>query len=468
MNIATSTSRPRQIPSAATLRTRRTRRYTRKDIVEALVPLSSAVAVALFFADGGARYFGTVPETIIGTGILAGLVGTNLLLIMFILAARVPFIEKVVGHDRALTFHNQLGKPVLYLITAHFAGLIVGTALTTETPVIQQAVNYWNADGDMLKAFLAFAGMIIVVVSSIVAARRVLPYVVWHAIHLATYAVLLLSIPHQFEWGGMFAEGTAARIYWAALFIVTVLSVLIFRVIVPVVHNLRHRLVVARVDTIAPGVVSVYITGRDLDRWVFPSGSFGQWRFITPRMMWEAHPFSVSAAPNGRYIRLTVRALGDNTTALQRIRVGTRVWAEGPYGVFTDTVRTSPKVVLMAAGIGAAPIRALLEDLPAHRGDVTVILRASDAEPYLVNEITELCRSRGAKLVTLSGGRANTASWLPTEEWANGENITHYVHKPRECDYYICGPSEWMANVRADLAVHKVPAHAVHWEEFAW
>jgi hypothetical protein len=54
VNIATPTTRPRQIPSAATLRTRRTRRYTRKDIVEALVPISSAIAVALFFADGGA------------------------------------------------------------------------------------------------------------------------------------------------------------------------------------------------------------------------------------------------------------------------------------------------------------------------------------------------------------------------------------------------------------------------------
>ncbi len=432
------------------------------------MPLTSAVAVALFFADGGARYFGTVPQTIIGIGILAGLVGTNLLFIMFILAARVPMIEKVVGHDRALTLHNTLGKPVLYLITAHFAGLVVGTALTTDVPVVQQVVTYWNADGDMLKAFLSFIGMIVVVVSSIVAARRVLPYAVWHAIHLATYAVLVLSIPHQFEWGGMFAEGTAARAYWMALFFGTVLSVVIFRVIVPVAHNLRHRLVVARVDTIAPGVVSVYITGRNLDRWVFPSGSFGQWRFITPRMMWEAHPFSVSAAPNGRYIRLTVRALDDNTTALQRIRVGTRVWAEGPYGVFTDTVRSSPKVVLMAAGIGAAPIRALLEDLPADRGDITVILRASDAEPYLVNEITALCRARGATLVTLSGRRPNTASWLPTEEWANGENISHYVRKPRDCDYYICGPSDWMINVRADLAAHKVPAHAVHWEEFAW
>lgn len=168
MNNTTTPLRQRHSPSAATLRTNRSRRYARKDFWESLVPLTSAAAIALFFADGGARYFDTVPNTITGIGIVAGLVGTNLLLNMFVLAARVPFIEKVVGHDRALTLHNQLGKPVLYLIIAHFAGLIVGAALTTDTPVVQQLVEYWNADDDMFKAFLSFIGMIVVVATDIV------------------------------------------------------------------------------------------------------------------------------------------------------------------------------------------------------------------------------------------------------------------------------------------------------------
>lgn len=468
MNPVTFPRHRRAVPSAAALATRRNRRYTAKDAWESLIPITSALVIALFFADGGASYFGTVPDAVIGIGIMAGLVGTNLFLIMFVLAARVPAIERIVGHDRAIALHNTMGKPTLYLIVAHFVGLVLGNALVSNVSVVQQTLDFWNADEDMLKAFLSFIAMIVVVVSSIVAARKALPYAVWHAIHLTSYAVMVLSIPHQFSWSGLFAEGTAARVYWAALFVVSIGSVVIFRFGVPLVKNLRHRLVVQRVDTIAPGVVSVYLSGRNLRSWRFPAGSFGQWRFLTPALMWEAHPFSVSAAPNGDFIRLTVRALGDNSTRIQKVRVGTRVWAEGPYGVFTSAVRTSPKVVLIAAGIGAAPIRALLEDLPAHRGDITVILRASDSEPYLLDEIRALAKSTGARLVTLSGRRPNTASWLPHEEWANGENITHYVSRPRDYDYYICGPSDWMEHVRSDLAAHKVPAHAVHYEEFAW
>ena len=38
--------------------------------------------------------------------------------------------------------------------------------------------------------------------------------------------------------------------------------------------------------------------------------------------------------------------------------------------------RTTDRVLLVGAGVGATPVRAILDDLPAHV-DVTVILRAS-------------------------------------------------------------------------------------------
>ena len=53
---------------------------------------------------------------------------------------------------------------------------------------------------------------------------------------------------------------------------------------------------------------------------------------------WTAHPFSLSAAPDGRSLRITVKALGDHTARMGEIPIGTRVVAEGPFGVFTDGV----------------------------------------------------------------------------------------------------------------------------------
>jgi ferredoxin-NADP reductase len=124
-----------------------------------------------------------------------------------------------------------------------------------------------------------------------------------------------------------------------------------------------------------PGVVSIYVTGRDLDRLAVRSGQYFVWRFLTRNDWWRAHPFSISSAPNGEWLRITVKALGDWSTELQRVAIGTRVFIEGPYGAFTGARRTRPRVLLVAGGIGIAPLRALLEALPANRGDLTLLYR---------------------------------------------------------------------------------------------
>src|SRR5205823_3432242 len=112
----------------------------------------------------------------------------------------------------------------------------------------------------------------------------------------------------------------------------------------------------------------VHLTGRDLRRVGTQAGQFFLWRFITRDRWWQAHPFSLSAAPDGQALRITVKALGDFTARLREIHPGTPVFAEGPYGTFTAARRRQPRAVLIAGGIGITPLRALLETLPARRG----------------------------------------------------------------------------------------------------
>ena len=55
--------------------------------------------------------FSTPAGSFTALGIVAGLAGMDLVLLMLLLAARIPFIDTTVGHDRALEFHRKLGKP---------------------------------------------------------------------------------------------------------------------------------------------------------------------------------------------------------------------------------------------------------------------------------------------------------------------------------------------------------------------
>ena len=77
--------------------------------------------------------------------------------------------------------------------------------------------------------------------------------------------------------------------------------------------------------------------GRGLDGCGAEPGQFFRWRFLTRELWWAANPYSLSAAPHRGVLRITVKAAGDHSAALARLRPGTRVLAEGPYGAFTAT-----------------------------------------------------------------------------------------------------------------------------------
>ena len=458
--------------TAPTLQKQITTRYRwrlrREDVLESIIYLTTAISLALFFADGGAIYFTDIKEIPTGLGIVAGLVGTNLLLIMLLLAARIPVIDRTFGHDKAIAVHNKLGKPVLYLILAHMVLLLIGYGVSTGTNIIAEAIDMIVNLPDMGWAFISTGLFILVVVTSLVIVRRKLAYQFWFAVHLLTYAAVLLALPHQFSNGQLFAEGTAARWYWMAITVATFASIVIWRIILPTALSLKHKLVVSAVEVDGPGVVSITMTGEKLDTLYARGGQFFNWRFWAPGLWWDSHPYSLSAAPDGQSLRITVRDLGDSSNKLLRLKPGVKVSFEGPYGMFTDASRTTTKRVFIGAGIGITPLRALLEDSDNSPTNTTVILRGSTNEQvYLWDETYELCVQRAAYLRVLVGHRPRGVhTWLSNDAYQAGETLETLAPDIRHADVYICGPTPWLDLVEADVKELGVPEHRIHAERF--
>jgi ferredoxin-NADP reductase len=192
------------------------------------------------------------------------------------------------------------------------------------------------------------------------------------------------------------------------------------------------------------------------------AGQFFLWRFLTRDRWWQANPFSLSAAPDGRSLRLTAKAVGEGSAGLFRIRAGTRVFAEGPYGAFTGLHRRAPNALLIAGGVGITPIRALLEELQGH---VIVLYRVnSNADAVLLRELHALAHRRGA-VVHLLPGPPNAVS-------VNGpllgpHNIAALVPDVLHRDVYVCGPPGMAGAVLESLRLLGVPRDQVHAERFA-
>ncbi|MEQ1736572.1 MAG: ferric reductase-like transmembrane domain-containing protein, partial [Rhodoglobus sp.] len=367
---------------------------------------SGAAAAALFLASGGDSQFTSPAEVITSLGIIAGLVGTDFVLVMLVLAARVPLIDRAVGHDRAVATHRRLGKPALYLLLAHGVFLLVGYGMSSGYDPIAELGPMLSLP-DMPLAFVGLGLLVAVVISSLVAVRRRFSYEAWHIIHLMSYLAVAFALPHQLSVGGVLASGTAQRVYWIALYVLALGAIIVFRFLSPVVSSIRHGMRVSAVQQVAPGVASIHLQGTKLRSLGSAGGQFFIWRFWSARTWWHSHPVSLSAVPTDSHARITVRDLGNGSRRISAVPIGTRVSIEGPYGLFTDAARTAPKLAIIAAGIGVTPIRALLEHARFAPGEATVLLRAtSSEETYLWDEVYEIAAAKGATVYSMIGKRA--------------------------------------------------------------
>ncbi|HEV7741327.1 MAG TPA: ferredoxin reductase family protein [Pseudolysinimonas sp.] len=445
------------------------RRARRSDLLVTLLWASGAAAVALFLMSGGAGQFTSAGEAITSLGIVTGLIGSDLILVMLVLAARVPLLDRTIGHDRAIAVHRTLGKPALYLLLAHGILLLIGYGITSGADPIAE-IAPMLALPDMPLAFIGTGLLIAVVFTSLVAVRRRFSYEGWHLVHLLSYLAVAFALPHQLSVGGVLAEGTAQRVYWIALYVLAFGSIATFRFIEPAVSSLRHRITVAGVTPVAAGVVSIHLRGRNLRALGSAGGQFFIWRFWTGSTWWHAHPISLSAMPTDTTARITVRDLGAGSKRISRIPPGTRVSIEGPYGIFSDAARTAPRMAVIAAGVGVTPVRALLENAPLQPGEATIVLRAGSAdETYLWDEIGEVAAAKGLTLYTMVGHRALAGpAWMTAADARRGVQLDSVFPDLARSDLYICGPTTWLEAVVADARAHGVPEHRIHAERFDW
>src|SRR5919205_2012480 len=120
------------------------RRLLRADALTVAAWSSLAASVALWLADGGLTAAYSPAGRVTALGVVAGLAGMDLVLLMLLLAARIPFIDGAVGHDRALEFHRKLGKPSLYLLLAHGLLIVVGYGMAEGLDPVSEAVALWE------------------------------------------------------------------------------------------------------------------------------------------------------------------------------------------------------------------------------------------------------------------------------------------------------------------------------------
>ncbi len=392
---------------------------------------------------------------------LTGLEAGYAVLVALLLMARIPALDRRVGSDQLAQLHAWVGRWIIGTAVAHTILAILGYASLANRSIPGEIADLNTQDADVLLATVALGLFLLVGVTSARAARKRLQYETWYMVHLYTYLAIALSFAHEFSTGADFRY-LDARIIWSAMYLAVAITLLRYRVVEPLRVNWRHRLRVLDVYLESPDTVSVYLTGRGLDRLDAQPGQFFRWRFATRGLWWAATPYSLSAPASPDVLRITARMVGRHSNQLKTLPIGTRVFVEGPYGALTSQQAHHRRAVLIAGGVGITPLRALFETLPAT--DITLLYRASSqADLVLTDELNTIARERHATVHYLTGHRRRGDA-----DPLSAASLRRLLGSLADHDIYLCGPPGMTASVRRALHELGVADTDIHEELFTF
>ncbi len=211
-----------------------------------------------------------------------------------------------------------------------------------------------------------------------------------------------------------------------------------------------------------------------------PLPAFQAGQFVVLRLLIDLgeppvlRSYSLSDLPAADHFRISVKSelngIGSSFLC-NRAREGDLLDVSAPRGSFTLRPGQSP-VVLLSAGVGATPVMSMLHSLAAERSQQETwwIYGARNRVDHPFAEesrslLNQLSRGRGYIVYS----RPSATDEVGTDFDSPGHidaALLERIGVPRNSDFYLCGPTSFLQNMRDGLRNWGVPAENVHTEIF--
>jgi predicted ferric reductase len=413
----------------------------------------------------GHTMFNSVGDFFTVLGRLCGLLAVYFVLLQFLMMGRTRWIEGIFGLDKITRIHRLNGYLSITFIILHPIFIVIGYSFLGKIGLWAQIIDLLTNYEDTLEALIAVILFITIVFFSIYIVRKRLKYEYWYWIHLMTYLAIIFAWGHQLKLGGDFVSNTLFSSYWYALYIFVFGNFAIFRFITPVYKIMRFGFYVSDIKAETHDVNSIYISGNHLENYKVNPGQFVMVRFLAWPHLLESHPFSISQIPQKGVMRLSVKAVGDFTKTINNIKKGTKVYIDGPYGIFTKKVLTRDKVLCIAGGIGITPLRVLSEELAKEGKDLQFIyINRNEKDIAFKKEMDMLSKTYHFPIhyvLTQEKKQGYQSGRL------NEELIAKLVKDFKQRDIYLCASWPMMQSTIKQLEQMGVQHSQIHYERFS-
>ncbi len=400
-----------------------------------------------------AERFATPASALKSLANIAALVGTAAFAVALVLGSRLRVVERLfAGLDRTYRAHRFLGLVAVSLVALHTLLLVLSRALLAGGSAWKLFTP--SAGWRIFVGVVALAGLLAGLALTMFARMRHETFV---RVQRSIAIVFLVASVHVFVVPGTKASSRPLTVYLALL---TALAVGAFarRSLLARLLTRRHRYRVEGVNRLAEDAVEI-VLAREGGRLRFRPGQFVFVRFA--ELPGEAHPFSITSAPDEATVRLVVKALGDHTRALMDLPPGGSAELEGPYGTFSHLALTNPRQVWIAGGIGITPFLSMARSLDGtgHQIDLYYCTLAAE-QAYFLNELFQLAdRNPGLRVIPIR--KASLGQLSADDIEAASRNLS-------DKDILICGPPVMIGDLTGQLRARGVPRARIHYEGFSF
>ena len=393
-----------------------------------------------------------------------GYSGLAMMGMQFGLTARFRQVTEPWGEDVIYHFHRQISLIAVGLVIAHPIILFV------VRPELVALLNFIQAPWRARFATLSTCSLIVLVVTALWRAKWNIRYETWHLWHIIlAVSAIAAGLAHMVGWS-FYLVDPWKRALWTGLTIFWIALLLYVRIVKPMFMLRRpYRVSEVRKERGDTSTLVMHPDGHPGFR--FSPGQFGWLTVWGSPFKITGHPFSFSSSAevtDGR-VEMSIRNLGDFTSAIYNVPVGQRVYLDGPYGAFTMG-NPADMHVLIAGGVGITPMMSIIRTL-ADRNDTrpAILLYGSrDWESITFREELEALKTR--LNLTVVHVLANPATgWTGEQGFITADVFKRHLPPPyADHEYFICGPNLMMDAIEKALSEMNVPLSKYHSERYSF
>ena len=396
------------------------------------------------------------------------LMGFVILILQFVMAARIKWIERAFGFDILIRYHKYMAIFAGCLLLLHPLLLAAGGA---GWPLLYGLNVPWYI-------WLGKTALVALLLNIFLSAFQTsfnLKFENWRLGHgILGPLIIILAFSHSWIVGHDLGL-PSMEILWIVAFVVALVLFLYHMIIRP--RRLKHR--AYRVIDVQPEAEDVWTV-----KMAPPEGNSiyeylpGQFHFITfyrnRNLPVEEHHWTISSSPTEKsYVSSTIKALGDFTSTIGNTKEGDKAAIHGAFGRFSYVLHPDERdLVFLAGGIGITPLMSMLRHMRDTQDTHSVLLlyaNKQEAQIAFRKELSDIEAGAYPRLKVVHVLSSPAESWQGEAghvdrekiERLCGENLSGKV-------FYVCGPPPMLKALIAALKTMHVPDQRIRVEIFSF